>query len=143
MKSLAISTPTRLNPASVQAYSRDMNAPVHAWPSFRRSAARPAAAAFVVMAVAGLVQMQPSALLWVVCAAVVHCRGTTEVIRWKVLAWVVCAVTGFAMVVHMAAAHVFIGALSAVAAVTTLFVAFLPDAADLVDNAQMTTPSKP
>lgn len=117
------------------------------WPIFRRNAARPAVAAFVAMAVAGLVQLQPLALLWAGCALVVGRRGASEAMRWKILAWIACVLAGFAMGVHMAspdAAEQFVmGVLSAVAAFTTLFVAFLPDAADLIDNAQVTRPSEP
>jgi len=142
MRSLAISTPTRLNAAVVLAYIASMETPAP-WSAFRRNAARPAVAAFVALAAAGLIQLPPLALLWAGCAWIVHCRGATESMRWKVLAWLVCAVAGFALVVHMVSAHVFMGALSAIAAVTTLFVAFLPDAADLVANAQMTEPSEP
>jgi hypothetical protein len=142
MRSLAISTPTRLNAALVLTYIGSMETPAP-WSAFRRNAARPAVAAFVAMAAAGLILLQPWALLWAGCAWIVHRRGATEAMRWKVLAWAVCTVAGFAMVVHMASAEVFLGALSVIAAVTTLFVAFLPDAADLVSNAQMTRPSEP
>lgn len=113
------------------------------WSTFRSNAARPAVAAFVAMAIAGLILLQPLAVLWAVCAVIVYRRGATEIMRWKVAAWMVCALAGFAMVVHMASANLFMGAVSAVAAVTTLFVAFLPDAADLIGNAQMTEPLEP
>ncbi len=114
------------------------------WSAFRRNAARPAVAAFVAMAAAGAIGLHPLAvLLWAACAWIVRRRGATETLRWKVLAWAVCAAAGFAMVVHMASGHVIMAALSAVAAFTTLFVAFLPDAGDLVANAQMTHPSEP
>lgn len=124
-----------------------METPVYPWSMFRRNAARPAVLAFVAMAAGGLVGLHPGAVLWAGCAWIVHRRGATEALQWKVLAWLVCALAGFAIVVHMASSDVteqlVMGALSAVAAFTTLFVAFLPDAADLVANAQMTEPSKP
>ena len=124
-----------------------MEIPVHPWATFRRNAARPAVLAFVAMAVGGAAGLHPGAVLWAGCAWIVHRRGATEAMRWKVLAWLVSAMAGFAIVVHMASSdpleQMVMGALSAVAAFTTLFVAFLPDASDLVANAQMTRPSEP
>jgi len=124
-----------------------MEIPAHPWSMFRRAAARPAVLAFVAMAAGGAAGLHPGAVLWAACAWIVHRRGATEALQWKVLAWLVCALAGFAIVIHMAssdpAEQLVMGALSAVAAFTTLFVAFLPDAADLVANAQMTRPSKP
>ncbi|WP_443750046.1 hypothetical protein [Asticcacaulis solisilvae] len=113
------------------------------WSAFRRAAARPAVTALVAMAAGAAIGLNPWALLWAAGAWVVHRRAASETLRFKVLAWGLCAATGFAMVVHMVAGQMIMGGLSAVAAVTTLFVAFLPDAADLIDNAQMTRPSKP
>lgn len=124
-----------------------MDTPAHAWSIFRRNAARPAVLAFIAMAVGGAVGLHPGAVLWAGCAWIVHRRGATEALQWKVLAWLVCALAGFAIVVHMASSdaieQLVMGALSAVAAFTTLFVAFLPDAGDLIGNAQMTRPSEP
>lgn len=99
------------------------------------------------MAAAGAAGLHPGAILWAACAWIVHRRGATEALHWKVLAWLVCAMSGFAIVVHMASSdpveQLVMGALSAVAAFTTLFVAFLPDGRDLIGNAQMTRPAEP
>ncbi len=120
---------------------------VQPWSIFRRNAAKPAVLAFVAMAAGGVIGLHPGAVLWAGCAWIVYRRSATEALQWKLLAWLVCASAGFAIVVHMASSdpteQLVMGALSAVAAFTTLFVAFLPDAADLVDNAQMTHPSEP
>ncbi|MBW8735086.1 MAG: hypothetical protein JF571_12435 [Asticcacaulis sp.] len=88
-----------------------------------------------------------AALLWAVCTVIAGRRARSEAVHWKVLAWPACAAAGFALVVHMAspdpAEQLVMGALAAVAAFTMLFTAFLPDAADLVANVQMTRPSEP
>ena len=66
---------------------------------------------------------------------------------WKILTWAVPAASGFAMVGHLLfgrpVEQAALGGGSALVAVMSLFLAFSPDDADMIDNEQMTRPSKP
>jgi len=68
-------------------------------------------------------------------------------LMWKILTWAVPAVSGFAMVGHMLFGskleQALLGGGCALVAVMSLFIAFSPDDADMVDNAQMTRSSEP
>lgn len=82
-------------------------------------------------------------------AELVHNRApqTVKTMRWKVLTWAVCAASGFAMVGHLLfgspVEQAILGGGCALVAVMSLFIAFSPDDADMVDNDQMTRPSEP
>ncbi len=86
------------------------------------------------------------AAVWVLLerAQLVHNRAP---LRWKILTWIVPAASGFAMVGHLLfgrpVEQVALGGGCALVAVMSLFIAFSPDDADMIDNDQMTRPSKP
>ncbi|MGZ3306505.1 MAG: hypothetical protein ACXU8U_11655 [Asticcacaulis sp.] len=74
---------------------------------------------------------------------VTNCRPAL----WKRLTWAIPAVSGFAMTGHLLSPspveQALMGGACALVAVMSLFVAFSPDDADMIGNAQMTTPSEP
>ncbi len=71
-------------------------------------------------------------------------RAASPSIVNKASGWAVCGLSGFAMVVHMespsVAEQIVMGTATAIIAVMSLFVAFLPDDADMVDNPRLTAP---
>lgn len=86
------------------------------------------------------------AALWVLLERAELVRNTAP-LRWKILTWAVPAAAGFAMVGHLlfgsAIEQAVLGGGCALVAVMSLFVAFSPDDADMIDNDQMTRPSEP
>ena len=84
--------------------------------------------------------------IWVLLERAELVRNTAP-LRWKILTWAVCAVSAFVMVGHLLfgslVEQAVLGGGCALVAVMTLFVAFSPDDADMVDNDQMTRPSEP
>ena len=86
------------------------------------------------------------AAVWVLLERAELMRNRIPLV-WKILAWIVPAVSGFAMVGHLLLGskieQAVLGGGCAWVAVMSLFVAFSPDDADMVDNDQMTHPSEP
>jgi hypothetical protein len=84
--------------------------------------------------------------IWVLLERAELVRNTAP-LRWKILTWAVCGAAAFAMVGHLLFGskleQALLGGGCAIVAVMTLFVAFSPDDADMIDNAQMTRPSEP
>ncbi len=129
------------------------------WTSLRRKAAAPCVAVAYALAALSLgralgvwpaVDWSGRALsvfaagFWLVAVVIVRRRGATEAMTWKIAAWSACAVSVFAMVGHMMSPlpveQALMGGLSAVFAVTCLFVAFFPDAKDMAGNPRLTLP---
>ena len=86
------------------------------------------------------------ASVWILFERAQLVRNTAP-LRWKILTWAVPAASGFAMVGHLlfgsVVEQVALGGGCALVAVMSLFIAFSPDDADMIDNAQMTHPSEP
>lgn len=68
-------------------------------------------------------------------------------LRWKILTWAVPALSGFATVGHLLFGkpleQAILGGGCALIGTMSLFIAFSPDDVDMIDNDQMTRPSKP
>ena len=86
------------------------------------------------------------ASVWILLERAQLVRNTAPLL-WKILTWIVPAASGFAMVGHLLFGRpleqVALGGGSALVAVMSLFVAFSPDDADMIDNEQMTRPADP
>ena len=86
------------------------------------------------------------AAIWVLLERAELVRNDAP-LRWKILTWAVPALSGFAMVGHVLSGrpleHAILGGGCALTGILSLFIAFSPDDADLIDNDQMTRPSKP
>jgi hypothetical protein len=132
------------------------------WTTTRKAWARPCIAALLALA-AAQVALSFGPAVWRLAgglAYVMACLGAAwtvleraELVRnrspliWKILTWAVPAVSGFAMVGHLLFGskleQALLGGGCGLVAVTSLFIAFSPDDADMVDNDQMTRPSEP
>ncbi len=86
------------------------------------------------------------AAIWVLLERAEMIRNVSP-LRWKILTWAVPALAGFAMVGHLLFGRpleqAILGGGCALVGILSLFVAFSPDDADMIDNDQMTRPSKP
>ncbi len=139
-----------------------MTARTHDWTATRKAWTRPCISVLSVMAVTQTVLSlgQPLmrlaggiayvvaclAFMWILLERAELVRNTAP-LRWKILTWSVPAATGFAMVGHLLfGRHVeqaLLGGGCALVAVISLYIAFSPDDADMVDNDQMTRPYEP
>jgi len=147
---------------AIMAYIHGMTAIARDWTTTRKRCVRLCVPVLVVLAgtqvalsfeqslprlVAGLAYaLACLAALWVLLERAEIVPNTTP-LRWKILTWAVPVASGFAMVGHLLFGRVVeqavLGGGCALVAVMSLFIAFSPDDADLVDNDQMTQPSKP
>jgi len=132
------------------------------WATTRKAWAKPCIAALLVLALGQIgLSIGPAGLrLAGGLAYALACLGAVwivleraELVRnrspwlWKALAWAVPGLSGFAMVGHLLFGskleQALLGGGCALVAVISLFIAFSPDDADMVDNDQMTRPSEP
>jgi len=152
---------------AVPAYIIGMTSMVSSWTATRKAWTRPCIAVLLTVAAAqvSLSFGQPAPRLIAGLAYALACLGavwvlleraelvrhhapqTLKTMRWKVLTWLVTAASGFAMVGHLLfgskVEQAVLGGGCALVAVMTLFIAFSPDDADMIDNDQMTRPSEP
>ncbi len=132
------------------------------WTTTRKAWARPCIAALLALAAAQVALSFGPAVLrlagglayalvclaaaWIVLERAEMVRNRSP-LMWKILTWAVPAVSGFAMVGHLLFGskleQALLGGGCALVAVMSLFIAFSPDDADMIDNAQITRPSEP
>jgi hypothetical protein len=139
-----------------------MTARIHDWTATRKAWTRPCIVVLLALAsvqaalslghpaprlVGGLAYILLClAAIWVMLARAQLVRNRAPLLS-KILAWAVPAASGFAMVGHLLfgrpVEQALLGGGCALIAVMSLFIAFSPDDADMVDNEQITKPSKP